>query len=63
MKPTKGFTFRAKRQTPIALTASDSLPHIPKGEEAERRKLRAWLKKRDKDCMKNVKFTPNPDAT
>ena len=45
---------------------STDIPNaIPKGQVGERRKITAYLRKRasDEECMKNVKFTPNPNAS
>lgn len=45
---------------------STDIPNaIPKRQVGERRKITAYLRKRasDEECMKNVKFTPNPNAS
>ena len=38
---------------------------FPKGAVGERRKMAAYLAKKasTEECMKNVKFTPNPNAS
>lgn len=53
------YTYGANKQPPPDRTASNSEgPEIVPPSVKERRRMAEWLKKRNEDCMKNVKFIP-----